>query len=273
MAPALPDAVRMPATCVLFGLTYLGLAAGRVPGSRIDRAGIALVGATAVLAIGALSPSEAARAVDYHTLILLFGMMIVAAHLWFSGAFALATDRLSVCCRGPRALLAVVIGLSGVLSALLVNDVVCVALTPLVLDVCRRLRRPPLPYLIGLATAVQRRLGGDPDREPAKHDHRVAVGDLLRPVRRPTGAVGTGRAVPDLWRHPAGLSRSTRQDGGRRSGRAAPSTGSSDPARQVARGLRHHVGPVLRRLPDRSGGAGRRRRALADRWGPYGAGL
>jgi Na+/H+ antiporter NhaD/arsenite permease-like protein len=140
-------------TCGIFGLTYLGLAVGRVPGTRIDRAGIALVGAAAVLAAGALSPHEAARAVDYQTLILLFGMMIVSAHLRFSGAFALATDRLAARCRGPFALLAMVIGMSGVLSALLVNDVVCVALTPLVLDVCRRLRQPPLPYLVGLATA------------------------------------------------------------------------------------------------------------------------
>jgi Na+/H+ antiporter NhaD/arsenite permease-like protein len=143
-----------PLTGLLYGLTYLGLAAGRVPGTRIDRAGIALVGAAAILAVGALSPRQAARAVDHHTLMLLFGMMIVAGYLRFGGAFALATDRLAARCRGPRMLLAVVIGLSGILSALLVNDVVCVALTPLVLDVCRRQRRPPLPYLIGLATAA-----------------------------------------------------------------------------------------------------------------------
>ena len=45
------------------------------------------------------------------------------------------------------------IALSGVLSAFLVNDVVCVALTPLVLHLCQRLKRPPIPYLVGLATA------------------------------------------------------------------------------------------------------------------------
>jgi Na+/H+ antiporter NhaD/arsenite permease-like protein len=137
----------------IFGVTYLALAAGRVPGLRIDRSGIALVGAAAMLVTGALTLHEAAAAVDYETLILLFGMMVVVIHLRLAGFFALATDRIAARFAGPFTLLAVVIGLSGVLSAFLVNDVVCVALTPLVLHLCQRLKRPPIPYLVGLATA------------------------------------------------------------------------------------------------------------------------
>jgi Na+/H+ antiporter NhaD/arsenite permease-like protein len=138
---------------VIFGLTYLGLALGKAPGLRMDRAGIALVGAAAMLACGVLDLRDAAKAVDYQTIVLLFGMMIVVAYLKLSGFFALATERIASHCSGPRTLLAVVIGLSGVLSAFLVNDVVCVALTPLVLGLCRRLKRPAIPYLVGLATA------------------------------------------------------------------------------------------------------------------------
>lgn len=137
----------------IFALTYLGLALGKIPGLRIDRAGIALVGAAAMLALGVLDLHAAARAVDYETLILLFGMMVVVAYLKLSGFFALATERIAERFSGPKALLAMTIGLSGFLSAFLVNDVVCVAMTPLVLNLCRRLKRPPLPYLIGLATA------------------------------------------------------------------------------------------------------------------------
>jgi Na+/H+ antiporter NhaD/arsenite permease-like protein len=70
-----------------------------------------------------------------------------------AGFFALATERIAARFSGPLSLLAVTILLSGVLSAFLVNDVVCVALTPLVLHLCQRLRRPPIPYLVGLATA------------------------------------------------------------------------------------------------------------------------
>ena len=143
----------VPLVATIFGLTYLGLAAGKIPGLRIDRAGIALVGATAMLAFGVLDLREAARAVDYETLILLFGMMVVTTFLRLSGFFALATERIAARFAAPRPLLAVLIGLSGVLSAFLVNDVVCVALTPLVLDLARRLGRRPLPYLVGLATA------------------------------------------------------------------------------------------------------------------------
>src|SRR5262249_46589084 len=136
-----------------FGLTYLALALGKVPGLRIDRAGIALVGAAVMLAGGVLSMHEAAEAVDHETIALLFGMMVLVSYLRMAGFFALATEGIAARFSGPLALLAVTIGLSGVLSAFLVNDVVCLAMTPLVLHLCRRLDRPPIPYLVGLATA------------------------------------------------------------------------------------------------------------------------
>ncbi len=142
-----------PVVSAVFGLTYLALAVGKVPGLRCDRSGIALVGAATMLVIGALTLHDAAKAVDYQTIVLLFGMMVVVAHLHMAGFFALATDRIAARFAGPFALLAVVIVMSGLLSAFLVNDVVCVALTPLVLELCRRLKRPPIPYLVGLATA------------------------------------------------------------------------------------------------------------------------
>ncbi|HEX3658958.1 MAG TPA: anion transporter [Pirellulales bacterium] len=143
----------MISASVLFGLTYLALAIGKVPGLRIDRAGIALAGAAAMMISGAVSLDDAARAVDYRTIVLLFGMMVVVAFLRIAGLFALATDWIAHHFSGPRALLAVLIVVSGGLSAFLVNDVVCVALTPLVLGLCRRLGRPAIPYLVGLATA------------------------------------------------------------------------------------------------------------------------
>ncbi|MDR3618941.1 MAG: SLC13 family permease [Paludisphaera borealis] len=146
-----PPSITLVST--IFGLTYLALAFGRVPGLRIDRAGIALAGAAAMLACGVLPMHEAARAVDYETIVLLFGMMIVVAHLRLAGFFGLATDYVAARFSGPRTFLAVAIGLAGALSAFLVNDVVCVALTPLVIDLCRRLNRPAVPYLIGLAAA------------------------------------------------------------------------------------------------------------------------
>ena len=136
-----------------FVATYAGLAFGRVPGLRIDRAGIALVGAAFLLATGVVPFDEAVRAIDFATIALLLGMMIVVAFLRIAGFFdrltGLALGRL----HGPYILLAATMTLSGVLSAFLVNDVVCLALTPLVLHLARRLRLDPIPHLLGVALA------------------------------------------------------------------------------------------------------------------------
>jgi Na+/H+ antiporter NhaD/arsenite permease-like protein len=143
-------------TLVLFTITYAGLALGKVPGLRMDRAGIALVGATLLLVVGALNLDQAVgtESIDYKTLLLLFGMMVVVGFLRLSGLFHLLAAWALQRIRSPRGLLAATIILSGVLSAFLINDVVCVALTPLVLHVCRRLRYDPVPHLIALATAA-----------------------------------------------------------------------------------------------------------------------
>src|SRR5438094_867644 len=118
---------------IVFLLTYFGLAFGRLPGLRIDRAGIALVGATLFLTAGVLSVREAVAAVSFDTLLLLFGMMLVVAHLRMGGFFEQAMRVAARRIRTPHGLLAVTITLSAVLSALLVNDIVCLALTPLVI--------------------------------------------------------------------------------------------------------------------------------------------
>jgi Na+/H+ antiporter NhaD/arsenite permease-like protein len=143
-------------TWAIFALTYAGLALGRFPGVRIDRAGIAFVGATLVLISGVLGfdAATAGNSIDFKTLFLLFGMMIVVGALRLSGVFQRLIDFASASLTTPRALLAATIGLSGLLSAFLINDVVCVALTPLVLHLARRIKADPLPHLIGLATAA-----------------------------------------------------------------------------------------------------------------------
>jgi hypothetical protein len=79
------------ATAIVFILTYAGIALGRIPGFRLDRAGIALTGAALMMAIGAIAPEEAYRAVNLDTLVLLLGMIIVVAHLRLSGFFRLVT--------------------------------------------------------------------------------------------------------------------------------------------------------------------------------------
>jgi Na+/H+ antiporter NhaD/arsenite permease-like protein len=139
---------------IWFILTYAGLALGKVPGLRTDRTGIALAGAALVLATGVLTFDEAVAAIDFATIVLLLGMMVVVGYLRQAGFFSQVAEQILARIRGPVGLLAATMLLSGVLSAMLVNDVVCVALTPLVLDLTRRLRIDPKPHLIGLALAA-----------------------------------------------------------------------------------------------------------------------
>ncbi|HWN17122.1 MAG TPA: anion transporter [Candidatus Dormibacteraeota bacterium] len=139
---------------VAFAGTYLGLALGRLPFFRVDRTGVAIIGGAVVVVSGLLPWDRAVAAVDAHTLVLLFGMMIVAAYLRLSGFFRLVTYAAVRRAHTPVGLLALIIAAAGVLSALFVNDVVCLVMAPIVLDLVRRLHLPPVPYLIALATAA-----------------------------------------------------------------------------------------------------------------------
>jgi Na+/H+ antiporter NhaD/arsenite permease-like protein len=145
---------RSFATVAIFVLTLAGVAFGRAPGFRIDRAGMALVGACLMLAVGAIGFDDALKAIDLNTLALLLGMMIIIAQLRVSGFFELAGSFAVKRARGPLTLLAAIIAIAGCLSAFLVNDAVCLALTPLVLDITRKLRRDPIPYLLAVAMAA-----------------------------------------------------------------------------------------------------------------------
>jgi Na+/H+ antiporter NhaD/arsenite permease-like protein len=138
---------------VVFVATYVVVALGRTPGLRLDRTGAAVVGAAFMVALRVVTPEQAYQAVDLPTLVLLFGMMILVGHLRLSGFFRWSGVVVARRARTPRQLLAGVVAAAGVLSALFVNDTVCLAFTPLVLEVARALRVRPTPYLLALATA------------------------------------------------------------------------------------------------------------------------
>jgi Na+/H+ antiporter NhaD/arsenite permease-like protein len=141
------------AAIAIFAITYLVVAIGRLPGFRLDRAGAALVGASLMVAVGALPLEEAPKAIDFDTIILLLGVMIVVANLRLSGFFRLVTGWVVTRAQYPIVLLASIVLVSGIFSAFLVNDTVCLVLTPLVLDLVTRLRRNPVPYLLAIAMA------------------------------------------------------------------------------------------------------------------------
>ncbi|MBZ0303037.1 MAG: anion transporter [Anaerolineae bacterium] len=141
-------------TALIVTAVYAAIAVGHIPWLRMNRATIALAGAALLVAVGAIHEPEAYAALDMGTLLLLAAMMVVNVNLRLAGFFRFVGSRTLRLAHGPRLLLALVIVSSGLLSAIFLNDPVCLMLTPLVVDLTRRLGRDPIPYLVGLAAAA-----------------------------------------------------------------------------------------------------------------------
>ncbi|MBH9551680.1 SLC13 family permease [Inhella gelatinilytica] len=138
----------------VFAVVYLGMFLGGLPRLKIDRTGIALLGAIAALALTGEPLAQVAQAVDWPTLALLFAFMVVSAQMSLGGFYGAVTRRVAAHALGPRALLAALIAVIAALSAVFSNDVVCLALTPLVLRVAQQRLQEPLPWLVALACAA-----------------------------------------------------------------------------------------------------------------------
>jgi len=138
----------------VFAVVYAGLAAGRLPGLGIDRTGFALLGALVLYAAGAVDGDRVAAAVDMPTLVVLFGLMVLSAQFYVSGFYDLCAHAVAHRGASPRRLLAVTVVVAGGLSAVLANDVVVFAMTPLLCHGLRARGLDPRPYLIALAGAA-----------------------------------------------------------------------------------------------------------------------
>lgn len=141
----------LPAYLILLA-SYIVFAIGRFPGTRIDRPAAAVIGAAFMFAFEVLSPEQGLHSIDFATIVLLFAMMVVVAGLHLAGFFEWVTD-IFIAHVKPHHLLPVVIFSSGILSAFLVNDIVCLLMAPLVMQVSKQLSRRATPYLLALATA------------------------------------------------------------------------------------------------------------------------
>lgn len=142
------------AAAVVIVVTLIGVAIGGYPALKMNRATIALVGATFLVALGTMTLDQAYRAVDWNTIVLLLGMMVLNVNLRMAGFFHLVTAKVVRFARTPRRLLALIIAVSGLFAAVFLNDTIVLVFTPLVLDIALTLRRNPLPYLMALATAA-----------------------------------------------------------------------------------------------------------------------
>jgi Na+/H+ antiporter NhaD/arsenite permease-like protein len=139
---------------IIFCVTYLLISGRQLKILPLNRPAAALLGTVLMVALGVLTPEQAYRAVDYDTLVLLLGMMLISAYLFLAGFFDWAADWILRRARTPQALLIYLIFTSGILSALLVNDIICLMLTPLVVAVMVRGKLPLAPYLLALAMSA-----------------------------------------------------------------------------------------------------------------------
>ncbi len=139
---------------VVFVAVYLGMVLGEIPGLALDRAGVALLGAIALVAFGKITVEQAWAAIDVPTIALLLGLMVVSAQFRLGGFYAAVTRRIGTAELPPEKLLAVLVFVTGLLSALLVNDIVCLAMAPVLASACSRRQLDPVPFLLALACAA-----------------------------------------------------------------------------------------------------------------------
>ncbi|MDZ4291816.1 MAG: anion transporter [Burkholderiales bacterium RIFCSPHIGHO2_02_FULL_66_10] len=175
----------------VFATVYLGMFLGGLPRLKLDRSGVALLGAIAVIALTGLPVEDAARAVDLPTIVLLFAFMVVSAQMRLGGFYTEVTRRVGGLPLSRAGLLAALIGVAGGLSAIFSNDVVCLAMTPVVARLCLQRGLNPLPFLIGLACAANigsaATLIGNPQNMLIGSVLKLHFGDYLRQALAPVG--------------------------------------------------------------------------------------
>jgi Na+/H+ antiporter NhaD/arsenite permease-like protein len=138
----------------IFVTVYIGMILGGLPRLKLDRSGVALLGAIGVIGLGAMSTEQAARTVDLPTVLLLFSFMVVSAQMRLGGFYNAVTRRVAALPLGRNALLGAIIAVAGALSAVFSNDIICLAMTPVVAQLCLQRRLNPLPFLLGLACSA-----------------------------------------------------------------------------------------------------------------------
>ena len=150
---ALPGHMNASTTIVLavFAAVYVGMALGRWPGLRVDRSGIAVLGAIALYAAGIVDGASALAAIDFPTLAVLFGLMILSAQFAAGGFYDRCSARIAAADVSPASVLALTVAVSGGLSAVLANDIVVFAMTPMLIRGLQGRGLDPRPFLIGLA--------------------------------------------------------------------------------------------------------------------------
>lgn len=137
----------------VFVITYIGIAIGRIPGLKLNRAGIALLGAIGMMVLGRIPTAKVVSMVNWPTIFLLFGFLILSAQLRISGFYDKAAHEISAKMGHPALFLLVLMAATAGLSAILNHDIVCLAFTPVVITALLRNKLNPAPFLVAMVLA------------------------------------------------------------------------------------------------------------------------
>ncbi|NLI75725.1 MAG: anion transporter [Candidatus Riflebacteria bacterium] len=186
---------------IIFAFAFILISFRQLRWLPIGRPAGAMTGAVLMVVAGVMTPEEAYALVNWDTICLLLGMMILAEYLRDAGLFEEVSRHL----RGigsPFLFLAALSLLAGILSAIFVNDTICVVMTPLLLILCRELRLKPFPYLMALATSSNigsaLTLTGNPQNMIIGTMSRLSYAGFLAKMALPVG-VGLGLNLLLLW--------------------------------------------------------------------------
>lgn len=135
----------------IFVATYIGIAAGHIPGLRLNRVGIVLLGAIGMMIFGGITTADAVSYVNWPTICLLFGFFVISAQLRLSGFYDKVAASLASQLAHPRRFLLMLMLVAGGLSAFLNHDIVCFVFAPIIGGSLVRKRINPVPFLIALA--------------------------------------------------------------------------------------------------------------------------
>ena len=188
----------MDITLAIFLLVYVAMGFGHLPDSKVDRTGAAIIGAMLLIAAGKITPAAAWSAIDYSTVGLLFGLMVVSSAFVVSGFYAWAARSVGALDVGPLTLLAIFVAVAGLLSAILTNDVVVVAMTPFLVSLTIARGLNPVPFLLGFCFAANvgsaATIIGSPQNMIAAQALHVSFNGFMRAALVPAVL-----ALPIVW--------------------------------------------------------------------------
>lgn len=146
----LHDVQEITAGIILLA-TLIVFTLGKSPVFRVDRAGMSIIGASLMTAFGILSIEEAVQSIDAQTIVVLFSLMVIVSNLKLAGFFAYVGRLIFVHIHSGKTLLLSVIAIAGLLSSVVINDIVCLLFTPIVIMICLQVKVNPVPYLLAVA--------------------------------------------------------------------------------------------------------------------------